>query len=152
RHEAEALAELVERHILDIDAFDGDPTAGRVIEPRQELQQRSLAAAIGANDGNRFASFHVERYAAEDRLLRVILEADVVELEQALESRERDRIRYFDDLLLAVEDFVNTVRGSNCLLNVAELAREAASRVAHTGEHREEDAHVAVREGDIADL
>ena len=38
------------------------------------------------------------------------------------------------------------------MLDVAELAGEAAGRVAHAGEHREEDAHVAVRERDVADL
>ena len=63
-----------------------------------------------------------------------------------------DGIRRVDDFLLAVEDFVHAVGGGDGLLDVAELAGEAAGRVAHAGEHREEDAHVAVRERDVADF
>ena len=126
--------------------------AGRVVEPRQELQERGLAAAVGADDGDRFAGADFEVDAAEDRLFGVVLKADVFESQRVLERRQRDGIRRIDDRRLAVEDFVHAVGGGDGLLDVAEFAGEAAGRVAHAGEHREEDAHVAVREGDVADL
>ena len=126
--------------------------AGRVVEPRQELHERGFAAAVGADDGDRFAGADVQVDAAQDRLVGMVVEADVFELERVLERRQRDWLGRIDDRRLAVEDFVHAVGGGDGLLDVAELAGEAAGRVAHAGEHREEDAHVAVREGDVADL
>ncbi len=115
--------------------------ADGIVEPRQELQERGLAAAVGADDGDGFAGADVQADVAEDGFSGMVLKADVLEPERSLERRQRDRIRRVDDLRLAVEDFVHAVGGGDRLLDVAEFAGEAAGRVAHAGEHREEDAH-----------
>ena len=57
---------------------------------------------------------------------------------------QRQRVDRVDDLRLAVDDFVDAVGGGDALLQLIEFLREAAGRVGHAGEHREEHAHLAV--------
>ena len=55
RHEAESHAQVAEADIADVGAFDRDAAGGRIVEPRQQLHERGLAAAVGADDGDGFA-------------------------------------------------------------------------------------------------
>ena len=136
---------------MSVPSISTRPEVG-IVEPGQQLHERGLAAAVGADDRDGFASADIQVYAAEDRLFGMVVEADVFELERPLQSRERHRFCRVEDGWLAVHHFVDAVGGGDGLLDVAELAGESAGRVAHAGEHREEDAHIAVREGDVADL
>ena len=70
--------------LADVDAVDEDRSAGRVVEARDEVDERRLAAAGAADDRRRLARAGAERDVAEDRLLGArVAELDVAELDDA---------------------------------------------------------------------
>ena len=146
RHQAEPQTQIAEPHVADVDAVDRDPAGDRIVEPRQQLHERGLAAAVGADDGHRFAGPHFELNVAQHRLVRVVVEVDVLERDRLRERRQRLRIGRIDDRRLAVEHFVDAVGGGRGLLDVAEFVATAGGPGRHAGQHREEDAHLAVRQ------
>ena len=79
RDHAEPLAQVAEPHVADVDAVERDPALDRVVEPRQELHERGLAAAVGADDGHRFAGAHLEPDVVQHLLVRMVIEIDVLE-------------------------------------------------------------------------
>ena len=68
-HEADAPPELLPVHLAHIDAVHEDRAAGDVVQPRDEVDERRLAAAGAAHDGGRLARRGPERDAAQHRLL-----------------------------------------------------------------------------------
>ena len=152
RHQAEPRAQVAEPHVADVDAVDRDAAGQRVVEPRQQLQQRRLAAAVGADDGDRFAGADFQVDVAQHRLVRVVVEADAFEPHGALQRRQRHRVAADRRSSARGRAFVDAVGRGDGLLDVAELVRQPAGRVGHAGQHREEDAHHAVGERHVADL
>jgi hypothetical protein len=116
------------------------------------LQQCGFAATVGADDGDRFSGPHFQVDVAEHLFVRVVMEAEPLEANGPLERRQRDRIGRIDDRRLAVEHFEHAVGGGDGLLDVAEFVGQPAGRVAHAGQHGEENAHHAVGQRHFADL
>ena len=54
-----------QRHVADVAAVDQDRAAGHVVEPRQQVDQRRLAGAAPADDGDHLPGAHRERHAAQ---------------------------------------------------------------------------------------
>ena len=67
RDQAEALAQPVEVDDVLGMAVVEDPARLRVVQPGQELHQRRLARAGGADEGDRLAPAHGERHVARAR-------------------------------------------------------------------------------------
>src|SRR5690606_32918270 len=64
----------------EVGAIEGDAAAGRLVEPGQELDQRGLARAVLADQGQLLARTQVERDAGEGRAIAAgIGERDVLE-------------------------------------------------------------------------
>ena len=83
RHDADLRAQRRQRHVADVHAVDENRPARDVVEPRQQVDQRRLAGAAAADDGDHLAGLDVERHAAQDaRLAVLVAEADVAELDR----------------------------------------------------------------------
>ena len=50
-----------------------------IVEPRQQLDERRLAAAVRADDGDRLAGSHFEVDAVQHLLVGMVVEVDVLE-------------------------------------------------------------------------
>ena len=71
--------QLVERPLADVDAVHGDPAAADVVEPQQQVDDRRLARAGGADDADALAGCDRERHVAQHVVLVVVREPDVFE-------------------------------------------------------------------------
>ena len=79
-------------HVAEIDAVDAHRALERVVEARDQLRGRRLAAAGLADERDAASRGHVDRDAVDDRLVAVG-EDDVVELEVALDAADLGRAR-----------------------------------------------------------
>ena len=66
-------------HLADVHAVHEDPPARHVVEPHQQVDQRGLARPGRADHAHALARLHLERHVAQDELLAVVGEPDVVE-------------------------------------------------------------------------
>ena len=89
QHEAEERAQLVERHLADVDAVDQDPAAGDVVEAQQQVDDRGLARARRADDAHPLARLHLERHVLEHVVLVVVGEPHVLEDDMASSAGAR---------------------------------------------------------------
>ena len=84
----DALPEVLARHLADVHAVHQQRPAGHVVEARDQVDQRGLAAAGRAHDGGRLAGLGGERDVVQHRLLRAgVAELDVAELDRAGDRR-----------------------------------------------------------------
>ena len=79
QHEAEQPAQLVERHLADVDAVDQDAPAGDVVEAQQQVDEGRLPRPGRSHDADSFARPHLERHILEHVVCSVVREPDVVE-------------------------------------------------------------------------
>ena len=66
QHDAEAAAQIVEIHVADVDAVDADRALLHVVEAQQQRDDRGLAGAGVADDGDGLAGFDGEGDVAEN--------------------------------------------------------------------------------------
>ena len=73
-----------------VDAVDQHAAFVHVVEPAEQVHERRLAAAALADDADRFAGLDLEVDVAEHRLVPLVAERDVLELDAALDLRQVD--------------------------------------------------------------
>ena len=100
--DAELPADRAQLHVAQIGAVDAHGALERVVEARDQLRGRRLAAARLADERDAAALGHVDRDAVDDRLVAVG-EDDVVELEVARDVPDLGRAGLVGDVLLGVE-------------------------------------------------
>ncbi len=108
--ESDPGAEVARPDVADRRVVDPDVPRLRVVEPQQEIQERRLAAAVGADDRHDFVRLDLQRepvqdaLATDDSLLRVVAERDVLKGDRLELARERDRLGRFGNAGLVVDD------------------------------------------------
>ena len=113
-HVSHPRAQVGERHATDVDAVERDGALGDVVEARDELHERRLARARGADDAEDRARADLERDVRHHARRRVgIGEAHVVEDELASRGVRvvRDGVGRVDDRERAAEHLPDAVRG-----------------------------------------
>src|SRR5258706_11328165 len=79
-HHRHALAQRLTRYLPDIDTIDGYAPFIRGVEAKDQIEQRALAGAARADDGNGLANLELETEVVENRRFAAfILERDAVE-------------------------------------------------------------------------
>lgn len=114
-------AQRVELDVADVPAVEGDPPGGDVVQPGHQRQQGRLAAAGGADDGQRLAGLDGQLDAPEHRCALRVAEPDLVEAERiapagAGSTAQRHRRRAVDDRGPGVEHLVDPVCRGHRLL------------------------------------
>src|SRR5439155_19022077 len=92
--DAEPAPDVRTVHLTDVDAIEQDGAGGHVVEARDEIHERGLAAARRADDRDRLARLGRERHVAEDRVLGArIAELDGLEFDAAARPGDRKSTR-----------------------------------------------------------
>ena len=79
---ADPVAEVGQGQAADRQAVEADLAPGRVVEPHQEVDQRALAAPGRPDERDLHPGLDPEADVPDDRLSRLIAEADPVELDE----------------------------------------------------------------------
>ena len=126
--------------VAQVRAVDRDPTGARVVEAREQLRDRGLPGARVADERDGGAGGDVEVEVVEDVGELAVPEADVVEVDVAVDPRELARVGRVDDVGLLVEDGRDPV----------ECGRRREERVVELREllHRVEEVREVEREGE----
>lgn len=103
RHDAEVAAQAGDRDVADVGAVDGDGAAVGVVEAEEQAQQRRLAAAAFADDGDGRARWDVERDVFQRGPPPVVGEGDVAEGDVAVAGGHLGGVGLVDDGGLLVE-------------------------------------------------
>src|SRR5208283_1786223 len=70
---------VVEFEIADVVAIERDMSGDRIEETQHQRDQGALAGAAGTRQGGDFANLRTKTHLVEDRRLRIVREADVIE-------------------------------------------------------------------------
>ena len=145
RHEADPAPQVLLRELADVHPVHEHGAARRLVEARDEADQRRLAAAGAADDGGGLARPRREGDAAQHRLLGAgVAELHVAELDEAGLGHVLGRPLRVDDARLDVQHLHDALR------------RDGGARHHHEHErrheHREQDhEHVLQEGGEVAD-
>ena len=91
RHQPHLRAKAQERRLADVHAVNQDLPRGGLQEPQEQVRQRGLARAVGADHGDCLASLDGQGNVLHGRPLRArIGEVDVPYLDGLFESRQID--------------------------------------------------------------
>ena len=102
-HQTDLPAEVTGSHVRQGHAVQLDHAAGGIGEARDQVGQRTLAAAVRANDGHRFAEDNLQVHLGKHRFARLVGKADVLEHEITAVGVKRDGMFRVADLRLAIE-------------------------------------------------
>ena len=108
QHDPDLFAQRIDRHVAQVGAIDQNLAAGRIVEARQQVNDRRLAAARHPQQSDRLPRLRLDVDMAQDRNATGITEGDVLELDVALNRRQRPGIRLVGDVALGIEDFEDT--------------------------------------------
>ena len=90
--------------------IERDDARGRIVEARDETEQRALARAGAADERDDLVRRDREIDLVEHRLLVVVAEADVFEGDRGLCLRDRHRVGRVAHVVLAIEHLEATLR------------------------------------------
>ena len=126
-----------QRVVADVDAVDGDAAFTDVVEARNQVGDRALAAAAHADEGHHLAGIDREVDVLEHRL-DAVAEADVLEDETSAHRRQRTGAGPIDDLGSGIEQLEDALGPRHPLLNRRVGFRETLERLVEE-EHRRQE-------------
>ena len=140
-HDTDAAAQIGELDVADILPVQSDAAAGGLIKARNQLAERRLAAAAGADQGQHLAGAHVQVDVLEHRLLLFVVgEGHVPELDFALDVLKRPGIRAVHDVRLLVHDRAEALEARHALRELLGELRQLADGALDAGDvHVERD-------------
>src|SRR2546428_713400 len=103
RHDCELTPEILQPEIAEVHAVEPDLSRRRVVEPREQVDQRALAGPGRAGDPQARAESDVEGDVMQDRTIIAVGERDVVEGDGTASALEWPRIRSLFDIQRLVE-------------------------------------------------
>ena len=91
--EGDLRPQAAERRVANVDPVDHHSPALRVIEARDQVDQRALARSRRPDDGDDAVALHLEVHIVKDGLVGRIAEGEVFKLDRARPRRQRPRVR-----------------------------------------------------------
>ena len=127
-----------EQDVSNVDAVEKDAALADVVQARDEIGERGLAAARASDEAHRLARLDDEVEVAQHPLVRFrVLETDAAELDAAATRVQAPRLRTVGDLGARVEDLVQALRRGAALL----AHRQHPSDGVHRPDEHENVAH-----------
>src|SRR5439155_2091093 len=127
-----------EKDVPNVDAVEKDAALADVVQARDEIGERGLAAARASDEAHRLARLDDEVEVAQHPLVRFrVLETDAAELDAAATRVQPPRLRTVGDLGARVEDLVQALRRGAALL----AHRQHPSDGVHRPDEHEDVAH-----------
>ena len=141
------MPETVACHRAHIIPVDGDRTAVHVVEAHEQIDERRLAAARRADDGDALAGADIEVHILEQRCLRHVAERHMLQRDAARHVRERFGIRRVGDLLRLVHQRKDTSSAGDSVLQLGDNAGNFIERLGVLVGIAEENRQAADRNG-----
>ena len=98
RYHRELPAQILKPEVAEVDAVQPDLPRCRVVEPREQADQRALAGSGRARDPQAGAGLDVERDVVQDRTILTVGEGDVAKSDGAAGAPEDLGIRSHLDI------------------------------------------------------
>ena len=108
----------------DLVPVEADGALVDVVGPAEQIDQRALARAGAAHDGQRLAGLDLQRQILQHVQALAIMKADVVQHNVALDMVHGVQLRAVHDLRLLVEDVVDAVHAGDALGDVGDGVAE----------------------------
>ena len=102
-HHADPAAQVVAAHRGDVHPVEGDPPGVQLVEAHDQVDQRGLAGAGRPDDGHRVPRLGDQRQVVDQRLVRLVPEGDVLELDPPVRVGDPGRRGRVGALLVGVE-------------------------------------------------
>ena len=128
-NDADVLAQVGQAQLLDVDAVEQDAALLDVVETRHQADDRGLARARGAHDGDALPCANPEIDVAQHPVLVDVRKRDVLERDLAAHVLEDGRLCGIRDLGVRVEDAEDPLRRGHRLLEEAVLLGEILDRL-----------------------
>ena len=154
RHDRELTSEVLQLEVAEVDAVEPDLTLRRVVEPREQIDQRALAGAGRARDAEARAECDVEGDVMQDRTIVAVGERDVTEGDGPAGAGERPGIRSLFDIRWLVEQREGALGAGQMELQARGLLADGPERLIELGEvahHHEQLAQGEHAGPDVAD-
>ncbi len=140
RHDAVQRAQVGEPEIARVHPIHGDAPLGGVVETREEIGERALAAAARPDERHHVAGPDLEIDVAQHRLAGCVRERDVLHPDRRRELPHRLRLRAIGDLHGRVEQLEGALGGGEPRLHRGRiLGDELDGRHELAGEHQRRD-------------
>ncbi len=139
-------AQVLAGHLRDVDAVECDPARGDLVEPHEEVDQRRLAGAGRADDGDGLAGLDRQRQVLDQRDVRAVAERDLLERHppaHLLLAYGRDRVRR---LLVGVQQREDALGRGDAGLEQVRHAGDLGDRLGELAGVLDERLHVAQRQ------
>ena len=120
RYNTNLLTQGIQRNLTDILAINRNAAVSRIIETRQQAGNSRLACTGRTNKGNHFARLNLEGNMAQHLFVLIISKAYIIEAYIAFYLRQSLGIRCIFNNLRQIQYVENTLRCSQCLLNIAD--------------------------------
>src|SRR5581483_9649403 len=130
-------------HLAHIVTVDHQPPAAHIEEARQQMHQRRLARAAGADDRNHLARRDLEVDIAQYRTVIArprISEPDILEANTAAKGRQLDCARRLANIVFLIEETEDLLGGPQRLLEAVVELPELAYRLVQL-ENRHDEGH-----------
>ncbi len=92
QHHAKGVAQLGALNVAQVHAVHADAALVHIVEAQQQLDHGGLAGAGLAHQGNGLAGVHMAGEVADDGLVAVVSEGDVVKIHLAMHIRQADQL------------------------------------------------------------
>ena len=146
-HHADPGPQVVPCHVGDVHAVEGDPARVQLVEAHDEVDERRLAGAGRADDGDRLARLDDEVESVDERLLRGVGERDLLERDatvRVVDTLRRNGVRL---LLRGVEDGEDPLGGRDTRLQEVGHRRHLGQRLGELAGVLDEGLHVTEGHG-----
>ena len=134
RNDADVLVQGLLRHHADIVPVEVDRAVRNIVETRNQLAERRLAAAGGTDEGHRLTRTDVERHVVQDALPLLVREGHVVDADVALHVLQRKRARAVLELRLGPHQLHEAMQSRRAVRDHLRGIRELSDRI-HEGRH-----------------
>jgi hypothetical protein len=146
KHQADLIAKRRQRVAANVAAVDAHQAASRIVEPRNEADERRFPAAGRAHEGDPLPGLDDEVDVLEDELIGRIAELYVRELDTALERRCGAGTGQIPHLALGVEKLTDSLEADHRLRDGVRHLRQIFHRLVHLSEVEHEDEERAGRQ------
>ncbi len=132
QHDADLRAQAVDRQVAEVVAVDQDRALAGVVEARDQVDDRALAAAGGAQQRDSLARLGRKADVVQHgRAAAEVAEAHIPELDPALDGRQRQRAGFFDNIALGIKDLENPPSRGRGLRHQRDDKAQLAEREEH---------------------
>jgi len=116
QHNADLAAQAGDGHIADVPPVDRDPPLGDVVEARDQVDDRGLAAAGRAQQSHRLARLRDKAHVVQDRLPALeVTEGHILKGHPPRDRRHLHRAGPVGHLVLGIQDVEHALGGGRRL-------------------------------------